>query len=74
MREIAADLGDGRLVLFHGVKIVYPDRWVLVVPSSDEPTCRVWAEGPSEEEAGGLADEFVARVEATVDRGQTKVT
>lgn len=74
MREIAEDLGGGRLVLFHGVKIVFPDRWALVVPSNDEPTCRIWAEGPSKEEAAKLADEFVARVEATVRRGKTETT
>ena len=72
MRELASDLDGGRLVLFHGVKIVYPDRWVLVVPSSDEPSCGVWAEAPTEEEATTLADDFVRRVETTVERGREK--
>ena len=65
MRNIAEQVrGEGRLILFDGVKVVYEDRWALIVPAADEPLCRVWAEGPSRDSAEELAVEFVGRVEA----------
>ena len=66
MRKVASAPGRGRLVLFDGVKIVYPEGWVLVVPSPDEPACRVWAEGRSRAEAENLATEFAAGIEDTI--------
>ena len=64
MRSIAADMRtQGELVLLDGVKVVYEDRWALVVPSNDEPLCHVWAEAPSLPEAESLVQEYVARIE-----------
>ena len=65
MRTVADEVrGRGKLVLFDGVKVVYEDHWALVVPSNDEPSCSVWAEAPSNDQAEALAAEFVALVEA----------
>ncbi len=66
MRKVASAPGRGRLVLFDGVKIVYPEGWVLVVPSPDEPACTVWAEGRNRAEAEDLAQEFAAGIEDTI--------
>ncbi len=72
MRELAARSGRGRaeLVLIDGVKVVHPDRWVLVTPYADEPACRVWAEGSDPSTAESLADEYAAAVEDIVHRAE----
>ena len=64
MRGIARQVRKaGELVLLDGVKVLYEDRWVLVVPSNDEPLCHVWAEAPDRSAAEDLADDFIARIE-----------
>lgn len=66
MRRIAARSKGGRLVLFDGVKVIYEDSWVLVVPAPEEPVCYVWAEAASEPEAHKLAEALAAQVEQAV--------
>ena len=66
MRTVAGRPEGGRLVLYDGVKILFDDRWVLVVPSPDEPICNVWAEAGSAEEAEALAARYAAVVEEVV--------
>jgi len=39
-----------------------PDGWVLVLPHATEASVNVWAEGPSDDQAGRYADEIVTRV------------
>ncbi|MGH2699484.1 MAG: sugar phosphate nucleotidyltransferase [Actinomycetota bacterium] len=68
MREVAAAAQESRLVLLDGVKIVEDDRWVLVIPSPDEPRCTIWAEASSGEEARALAEDYAALVERVVAR------
>ncbi|MDQ3955110.1 MAG: sugar phosphate nucleotidyltransferase [Actinomycetota bacterium] len=66
MRTVASRPEGGRLVLYDGVKILYDDRWVLVVPSPDEPICYVWAEAGSQEDAETLAARYADVVEEVV--------
>ena len=73
MRNIAETVrGEGRLVLFDGVKVVYEDGWALVVPSNDEPLCSVWAEGPDAAAAEERAELFADRVRATFERSESE--
>ena len=66
MREVATRAKRGRQVLLDGVKIVEDDRWVLVIPSPDEPRCTIWAEATSEHEALALAGDYADFVERVV--------
>jgi phosphomannomutase/phosphoglucomutase len=43
-----------------GVKVLYPDGWILMRPSGTEPLFRVFAESKSQRRATELADEGVA--------------
>jgi mannose-1-phosphate guanylyltransferase / phosphomannomutase len=47
--------------LVDGVKVPYPDGWVLALPDPEEPVTHVWAESSSE---GGppLAQEYARRI------------
>jgi phosphomannomutase len=45
-----------RLDLTDGVKVVWPDRWLLARPSASEPLIRLAAEAPTEVEARSLVN------------------
>ena len=78
MRELATnqptEIGERRLVLIDGVKMVEGDRWVLVVPYPDEPSCRIWAEAEDAATAESLADEYAGLVEKVVTDGEQEMT
>ncbi|MFN2594159.1 MAG: sugar phosphate nucleotidyltransferase [Actinomycetota bacterium] len=67
MRYVATTAPPGQLTLLDGVKVMEaPGRWALVIPYSDEPLCRVWAEGSSDDDAAELADRYARLVEDAV--------
>jgi phosphomannomutase len=45
-----------RIDLTDGVKVTWPDRWLLARPSANEPVIRLAAEAPTEEEARSLVN------------------
>ncbi len=45
-----------RIDLIDGVQVRWPDRWLLVRPSTTEPVLRITAEAPSATEARALVD------------------
>ena len=69
MREVASASRSGKLVLLDGVKIVERDRWALIIPLTDQPLCRVWAEAPSATEAEELAGRYARLIEEIVGEG-----
>ena len=62
MRHVASSASSDRLVLLDGVRVSEPDGWALVIPHADEPSCRIWAEGETEQ----ALDEILERYEALV--------
>jgi mannose-1-phosphate guanylyltransferase/phosphomannomutase len=67
MRSVMELSSDRPTTLLDGVKIVHPDGWCLVVPDPEEALTNVWAEGPTDTEARGRAQEY-ARLVRTVLR------
>ena len=67
MRHVASRAAHGKLVLLDGVKVIENDRWALVIPLVDEPACRVWAEGPSLDDAEAMAERWATVVSSVVD-------
>ncbi|MDQ3681243.1 MAG: sugar phosphate nucleotidyltransferase [Actinomycetota bacterium] len=63
MRTLVERMKDREVVLVDGVKVLHDDGWALVLPDPDEQVTHVWAEGPSEDEAQELADEYGRRIE-----------
>ena len=62
MRTLIERNTERELVLVDGVKILHDDGWALVLPDPDEPVTHVWAEGPSDGAARGLAQEYARRM------------
>ncbi|HVM40375.1 MAG TPA: mannose-1-phosphate guanyltransferase [Acidimicrobiia bacterium] len=62
MRNMVERSKDREVVLVDGVKVIYPNGWVLVAPDAEEPLTRVWAEGASDHEARQLAQEHARRI------------
>ncbi|MFN2504890.1 MAG: sugar phosphate nucleotidyltransferase [Acidimicrobiales bacterium] len=62
MRLLVERIKDRELVLVDGVKVLHDAGWALVLPDPDEPLTHVWAEGASEAEARGLAQEYARRI------------
>jgi mannose-1-phosphate guanylyltransferase / phosphomannomutase len=62
MRTLVERSEDRRLVLVDGVKILEDDGWALVLPDPEEPVTHVWAEAPSEAQAGARSQEYAVRL------------
>ena len=66
MRELVERAGSRDVVLIDGVKLLYDDAWVLVLPDPDAPLTHIWAEGSTGREARQLLDEYARRIETLV--------
>jgi mannose-1-phosphate guanylyltransferase/phosphomannomutase len=66
MRHVASSASSDRLVLLDGVRVSEPHGWALVIPHADEPMCRIWAEGDTEEALKEILDRYEAMVTAVV--------
>jgi phosphomannomutase len=57
---LADHFADARCDRLDGLRLDWPDRWLLVRPSNTEPIVRAVAEADTEEQARGLCDEAAA--------------
>lgn len=53
---------SGKIELDEGVKIINDKGWVLIVPHSQKPVCKVISEGINEEYANELCDIYIGEV------------
>jgi phosphomannomutase len=58
---------DGRTDRMDGLRIDFPNRWVLIRPSNTEPIIRIIAEAPREEEAMELCESVKQAVTPLID-------
>jgi mannose-1-phosphate guanylyltransferase/phosphomannomutase len=65
MRSLV-ESADGELQLIDGVKMLYDDGWVLVLPDPEDPVSHVWAEAPSDTDARRRAQGVVGRIRRMV--------
>ncbi|HEX3540686.1 MAG TPA: sugar phosphate nucleotidyltransferase [Acidimicrobiales bacterium] len=66
MRRIVEQTKDQEQELVDGVKVLYDDGWVLVLPDPEETTSHVWAEAATDADARSRAQEFARRIRQTV--------
>ena len=53
-RRIAERYPDAEHITIDGLKIQWPDRWLLIRKSNTEPIIRIHAEAPTADEAQAL--------------------
>ncbi len=58
MRTLVERFHGRDVVLVDGIKVVDEDGWVLVIPDPEEPMTHVWAEAPTEGQAGVRVQEL----------------
>lgn len=58
MRELISETSGLKRDIIDGVRILFEDGWVLVLPDSAHPQFTVMCESVSEEEAAKLADQY----------------
>ncbi|MCB0976593.1 MAG: NTP transferase domain-containing protein [Acidimicrobiales bacterium] len=62
MRTLVELSKDRPVELIDGVKVLHDDGWVLALPDPEEPVTHIWAEGPDQQSARRLAQEYVRRI------------
>ncbi|MGH9044520.1 MAG: mannose-1-phosphate guanyltransferase, partial [Acidimicrobiales bacterium] len=72
MRGLVEHLGDQNTVLLDGVKVLWEDGWVLIVPDPEDPLTHVLAEGSSLEAAQARAAQYCAKIEDLVASAPVK--
>lgn len=67
MRTLIEENRAKSIDLIEGVKLNYEDGWVLVIPDSDEPICRIYAESYVREETERLLSEVMKKIKQIVE-------
>ena len=62
LRRLAQESATERTRQVDGVKHVFDDSWVLVLPDADQPLFSVWAEAADDGQAWALAQQYADRV------------
>lgn len=62
MRQLIEDKSNSNIELLEGVKIYKDGGWVLVLPDTEKPTCRVISEGYNQEFAESLTDMYANKI------------
>ncbi len=65
--------GDQSVEMFEGIRINHEKGWALILPDSEEPVCRVFTEGVSEEYAEELAGFYEEKVKKIQSRERGSV-
>ena len=60
--------GDHGIEMFEGIRINHEKGWALILPDSEEPVCRIFSEGVSEEYAEELAAFYEEKVKKIQSR------
>lgn len=62
MRQLIEDKTNSKVELLEGVKMYKDGGWVLVLPDSEKPMCRVISEGYNQEYAESLTDMYANKI------------
>jgi len=66
MRAVTESASGQDADLTEGVRVRYPDGWVLVLPHISEPSVSIWAEGPTQAEATARLQKWRSVVESAI--------
>ena len=66
MRKIVEQTKAHEQELVDGVKVLFEDGWVLILPDPEEPATHVWAEAGSDADARSRVQEYARRIRQMV--------
>jgi mannose-1-phosphate guanylyltransferase/phosphomannomutase len=67
MRHVAGKARGDRTQDIEGIKVFHGDEWALVIPDPEHPLTHIWAEGQSETDADGWAEEYAGLVREALE-------
>jgi len=67
MRRMSEDSVDQEASFIDGVKVQFPDGWVLVLPDQYRPVAHIIAEAMDAQRADTLCTNYRAKVETWID-------
>lgn len=67
MRVLIQEKSKNKIELLDGVKFIMPKGWVLIIPDTDKPLCKVYSEGTSKKSAEKMADEFIEKIKTIIE-------
>lgn len=63
MRTLISENSGEKIELLDGVKFIFEDGWVLVLPDAEMPLCRIYSESNSLAEANSYIEKYANKIE-----------
>lgn len=73
MRSIIEESNSNSLDLIEGVRLTFESGWVLILPDTEEPLCRLFVEAKDIEKAEELTENFVNIIEGITELEQKEL-
>lgn len=67
MRTLITEKNGEKLELLDGVKFIFENGWVLVIPDADTPMCRVYSEGETSQIAEFFSDKYLDKIKTIIE-------
>ncbi|ADL68134.1 Nucleotidyl transferase [Thermoanaerobacterium thermosaccharolyticum DSM 571] len=67
IRKFYEDKDETESEFLDGIRFNYGDAWVLLVPDSELPACRIYSEAPTREQAESLLNEYAEYVNRIIE-------
>ena len=66
MWVVRTEINQEKVELLDGVKFIFKDSWVLILPDAEMPLCRVYSEGDSKEIAEAISEKYLDRIKQII--------
>ncbi|MDQ2084963.1 mannose-1-phosphate guanyltransferase [Herbivorax sp. ANBcel31] len=67
MRTLITEKNGEKVELLDGVKFIFENGWVLVLPDADMPLCRVYSEGDNPEIAEEISEKYLEKIKVIIN-------
>jgi mannose-1-phosphate guanylyltransferase / phosphomannomutase len=67
MRTLITEKTGEKVELLDGVKFIFENGWVLVIPDADTPMCRVYSEGETSQIAEDISDKYLDKIKTIIE-------
>ncbi|TYQ15170.1 UNVERIFIED_CONTAM: mannose-1-phosphate guanylyltransferase/phosphomannomutase [Acetivibrio alkalicellulosi] len=67
MRTLITEKNGEKVELLDGVKFIFENGWVLILPDADMPLCRVYSEGENPDIAEEISDKYLEKIKHIIN-------